>query len=372
MRRRGRPFIALAMLLGLGTGGCDQVSPGSDSARSPESLAADSALKPDAPPPASGAPSPGVHGLPTALARGISAPGRDDATYRVDPFVAALVFDELRTPPGRAGFEFVSAADPRPAGYRVVTAPEDSLWGRLGLRPDDVIEALNGVDLTGPERLGPALDGAEHRVTLTIFREDVSFTASYRLDGGLAWRDVLSGFSGTPEPEVEESPEPSSPPVADEPGPASPSRLSGAARPRGSKPSKPSGMRTQPRGSAGGAPTTPGRSDIRCASASQCSIAKDTFDDLVASPQRLKSQVDIVPAIRNDVHSGYKLRRVSSGSAVHRLGFRAGDKITHVNGRFLGDDAQAMALYWSLGSTRVFKVRFERGGRKSVKTISVR
>lgn len=100
-------------------------------------------------------------------------------------------------------------------------------------------------------------------------------------------------------------------------------------------------------------------------------MTKRKFDDLRASPSRLQSGVDIVPAIRNDVHSGYKLKRVSVSSPIHAFGFRAGDKITHVNGRDLTDDGQAMALYWSLGSTRVFKVRFERGGRKMVKTITV-
>lgn len=64
-------------------------------------------------------------------------------------------------------------------------------------------------------------------------------------------------------------------------------------------------------------------------------------------------------------------RRRHQGSPVHQLGFRSGDKITHINGRDLTDDAQAMALYWSLGSSKVFKIRYERGGRAQVKTVRV-
>ena len=92
---------------------------------------------------------------------------------------------------------------------------------------------------------------------------------------------------------------------------------------------------------------------------------------MVASPQRLSREATVVPAIRNDVHSGYKLSTVKPGSSVAALGFRSGDKITHVNGRDLTDDIQAMSLYMSLSSTRVFKIRYERGTQKLVKTVTV-
>lgn len=92
---------------------------------------------------------------------------------------------------------------------------------------------------------------------------------------------------------------------------------------------------------------------------------------MIASPSKLQAQADVVPAIRDDVFSGYKLRTVKAGTTVAQLGFRSGDKVTHVNGRDLTNDAQAMQLYLGLSSTRVFKVRYIRGGATRNKTITV-
>ncbi|MEM6292640.1 MAG: hypothetical protein AAGA54_15315 [Myxococcota bacterium] len=367
-------WSALAISLALGLCGCDaeDAPPPAEPAAVPEAAAS------PAPPTAS---SPGVRGLDAALARGIEAPALDDATYRVDPFVAAIVFEEIRATEGAGVFTPVPASPPASAGYAVGPIEPDGVWGSLGLREGDVIEKLNGVPLTSADRLGPALDGAENRVTLTIFREDLSFTASYRFEGGLGWRAVLSNYSGeteppdaaatAPEPQPEPQPEPEPETVPDaSPAPAAPApRRSKASSGRRSGGASAGRSPARPRPS-GGAVRPAASKDIAC-SGSRCTITKRKFDDLRASPSRLQSGVDIVPAIRNDVHSGYKLKRVSSSSPIHAFGFRSGDKITHVNGRDLTDDAQAMALYWSLGSTRVFKVRFERGGRKQVKTISV-
>jgi type II secretory pathway component PulC len=92
---------------------------------------------------------------------------------------------------------------------------------------------------------------------------------------------------------------------------------------------------------------------------------------MVAAPASLQREVTVVPAIRNDVHSGYKLKSVRPGSTAAQLGFRSEDKITHINGYDLTDDMQAMQLYTGLSGTRLFKVRYERGGRALVKTIRV-
>ena len=259
----------------------------------------------------------------------------------------------------------VDTDGPRPAGYQVGALEPDDVLGALGLQEADIVEKLNGVPVANAEQLELALDAAENRLTVTIFREDLSFTNSYRFEGGLAWRNVIAGEpEPTPEAEPELEPEPEVEPEP-EPDPASKRSSSKRSASRSSRPtpSKPSSSSrpTQPRAS----------SDIRCAGATSCTITKRKFDDLRASPSALQSGVDIVPAIRNDVFSGYKLKRVSSRSPIHALGFRAGDKITHVNGRDLTNDAQAMALYWSLGSSKVFKVRYERGGRKLVKTVRV-
>ena len=287
----------------------------------------------------------------------------DDGTYRVDPFVAVFLYERLHA--DLDPLRRVDADGPRPAGYQVGALEPDDVLAALGLQEADIVEKLNGVPVASAEQLELALDAAENRLTITIFREDLSFTNSYRFEGGLAWRNVIAG-EPEPTPEAEPEPEPE-PEVEPEPEPDRASKRSSSkrsasrsSRPTPRKPSS-SSRPTQPRAS----------SDIRCAGATSCTITKRKFDDLRASPSALQSGVDIVPAIRNDVFSGYKLKRVSSRSPIHALGFRAGDKITHVNGRDLTNDAQAMALYWSLGSSKVFKVRYERGGRKLVKTVRV-
>ena len=94
-------------------------------------------------------------------------------------------------------------------------------------------------------------------------------------------------------------------------------------------------------------------------------------EGLVASPTKMQSQADVVPAIRDDVFSGYKLRTVKPGSTVAQLGFRSGDKVTHVNGRDLTNDAEALAVYLGLSSTKTFKVRYVRDGQTRTKTIKV-
>ncbi len=295
------------------------------------------------------------------MARGIVPPSFDDGTYRVDPFVAVLLFERFSA--DLEPFSRVEAEGPAPGGYRLGALAADDVLTRLGLREGDIVEALNGVPLRDAEQVELALDAAENRLTVTIFREDLSFTNSYRFDGGLAWRDVIADDEPETEPEAAEvDPDPEAAPP--EPAPKAGRSVSpgGGRSARSSRPKE---------SSKPARPKRPTSTDIRCASAASCTITKAKFDDLRASPSALQSGVDIVPAIRNDVFSGYKLKRVSAGSPVHALGFRSGDKITHVNGRDLTDDAQAMALYWSLGSSKVFKVRYERGGRKRVKTVRV-
>ncbi|MBV1856960.1 MAG: PDZ domain-containing protein [Nannocystaceae bacterium] len=302
-------------------------------------------------------------GFDAALVRGIVLPSLDDGTYRVDPFVAVLIYERLRA--NLAPFAWVESEGPAPAGYRVGPLAPFDVFAKLGLEPGDIVEALGGAPLRTSEQRELALDAAENRLTVTIFREDLSFTNSYRFEGGLAWRDVVAGraspriesTSADPDP-AQSEPNPPAKPGA----PALPSVRKKRAAPTG-----PSSTPKKPRSR----PPTQTSSDIRCTSGSACTLTQRKFDDLRASPSRLQRGVDIVPAIRNDVFSGYRLKRVTAGSPVHQLGFRAGDKVTHINGRDLTDDAQAMALYWSLGSSKVFKIRYERAGRKQVKTVRV-
>jgi hypothetical protein len=324
--------------------------------------------------------------LDRALAIAITPPAAGEASWRVDPFVAALVFERGRS--GALPFTKLDAAIPEgpSAGFRAGEIAEGSLLHRLGLRTGDVVESIGGVVLTDASRIGFALDGAQNRVDVTVFKDGMSVVHSYRLTEGLAWKSVLADFTGgeliaaapdTPDPTGGAAP-------IDEPDPAGGTPSAGGTKPTtpssggttpsgggGTKPTTPGGGGTKPTTPGGGTTPSSGSDPVRCESASKCTVTKAYFDKMVASPSALQSQATIVPAIANDVHSGYKLKTVKSGSAVHKLGFRSGDKITHINGKDLTDEMQAAGLYLGMSSTSVFKIRFERGGSSQVKTVVV-
>ena len=357
----------------------------------------------DAPPreskvqaPPSPGPDPLRSGLDAALARGIESPAEDDATYRIDPFVATLVYETLKTSKGAPWFERHAGVGEGPepkAGFRVVQADADSLPAQLGLQKGDIVVAINGEVLGDGTALSRVLDGAENRVRLEVFRNGFSFTISYRFETGLAWTAVLVGaghdatprLAATTDRSADEGDAEPDAPTAERPVRSGSSQAPSAgpgvspprARPGSSSPARPSRPGTsspRPRPATprpGSSTPSSSASPISC-SGSQCTVTRQHFEVLAASPERLQSQVRIVPAIRNDVFSGYKIKSVTPGSSVSKLGFRPEDKLTHVNGYDLTDGVQAMQLYLSLSTTRLFKIRYERGGRPTLKTIAVR
>jgi hypothetical protein len=267
----------------------------------------------------------------------------------------------------------------------------DSPWIALGLREGDIVQAVNGVSTEDAGWADQALLRAENQITVMVFRDDISISLAYRLMPGLAWQALLEpqGVAGGDGGDALA--------VADPPTDAEPEDLRGVggggggvagggggggsgALPRPSVPSSPSGPSAGGGGGGGGGgsgggiprPTPPKAASVaRCSSPEVCSLDKAYFNGLVASPSKIESQADVVPAIRNDVHSGYKLRTVRPGSAVDQLGFNSGDKVTHINGYDLTNDAEALQLYAGLSGTRVFKVRYVRGGSTRTKTIKV-
>jgi hypothetical protein len=387
-RRRGEAgAIALLVATALAGDGCkkieDKLEHRSDDAKK-TAAKTDTKAVPDsaaAPAPAPPKETPEQLALAAVLARSIEPPKGSDATYRVDPFLAALVYEEIKA---GTGPRFQPDEAPR-VGFKVGAVAGDTLLHRLGLRTGDVIEAINGVQLTDASRVAFALDGAENSVALTIVRDDVTITQCYRLTHALAWTELLAslgggtaiaaGEGGTPEPSSDEG----IPPADDGRGEGA---LDGGSIPDDhGKPIKPSGgggggtSTPKPIGGGGGGggttPTKPsGASQVSC-EGSRCTISKAYFDKMTSSPTAINSQASIVPAIQNDVFSGYKLKSVKAGSNVAKLGFQSGDKITHINGKDLTNDIEAAQVYFGLGSTKVYKVRFIRGGAQMVKTIVV-
>ena len=89
------------------------------------------------------------------------------------------------------------------------------------------------------------------------------------------------------------------------------------------------------------------------------------------APEKAMAQARVSPVVAGGAVRGYRLAGVRKESAVAGLGFRDGDVITSVNGYEVGDQAQALALYMSLGSASTLRVRYERGGRAETKVVRV-
>lgn len=399
------PARALVVACLVGTG-CDALV-GKDGEAAPgktEAPAADAKT----PAPASGgeAKAADAPALPPSLLAGVIPQGIEPTTlggttWRVDAYVAALVVEQLRRSP--LPFTPWRADAPAPgqpaAGYRVGALAPDGPWVALGLREGDIVQAVNGVSTESPGWAAEALRQSENQVTVSVFRDDVSITLAYRLVGGLAWQSLVDPSAPRGEGGSDVLAVADPPPDDGQPddmrgagvgegggggggngggggaydGPYSPSRPSSGPSAGGGSGGGGGGGSSTGGGGSGGIPrpAPPSSSVARCSSAESCSIDKAYFDTLVASPSKLESQADVVPAIANDVHSGYKLRTVKSGTAVHQLGFRSGDKVTHINGLDLTNDAEALQLYLGLGNTRTFKVRYVRGGSTRTKTIKV-
>jgi hypothetical protein len=341
---------------------------------------------------------------PPSLLEGVLPQGIEPAvdggtTWRVDAYVAALVVEQLR----RSPLPFTPWRSDAPApgqpseGYRVGALAPDGPWAGLGLREGDIVQAVNGVSTASPEWAAEALRRSDNQVTVSVFRDGVTITLAYRLVGGLAWQALVEPADPRGDEGHDALAVADPPPANDDPadvrstgvggggsgsksagggggaydGPYSPSRPSSAPSTGGGGSGSGGGGASGGGGGTVPRPAPPTGSVARCSSAESCSIDKAYFDGLVASPSKLESQADVVPAIANDVHSGYKLRTVKSGTAVHQLGFRSGDKVTHINGHDLTNDAAALQLYLGLANTRTFKVRYERGGSARTKTIKV-
>jgi PDZ domain len=381
--RGGWPVAGLALAWSLATG-CDgpsseqpaQAEAAGDRAQRPSGTTPGDATMPPA------APASLMSGV---IAQAIEPPTADGRTWRVDAYVAALITEQLRRSPLPFTPWRSDGSDPaRPStGYRVGPLAPDDPWTALGLREGDIVQAVNGVSTADAGWADEALRRSDNQATVMVFRDDVSITLAYRLVDGLAWQalrqpSTAAGSDGDGDVLAVADPPPFDAASEDLRGVgvgAGAGAGKGGGASSGALPSAPSSPSVAPGsgGSGGARPSAQkGTATVaRCSSADICSIDRAYWNGLVASPSKLESQADVVPAIRDDVFSGYKLRTVRPGSAVAQLGFRSGDKITHVNGRDVTDEAEALQIYLGLSGTRVFKVRYVRDGSTRTKTITV-
>ncbi len=328
----------------------------------------------------------------------------DPSSFSVDSFVAALLVQSLTE--GRSGLQIEPRLDAEGAtqGYRLGAIAEDSPFARLGLEEGDVVGAINGIGMTSPERARAAIASARRHAVVAVERGETALFLDYRLVDGLAWSSRVGEEGG----EV----------VAEEPavavvdanalvaavddrelealaadakagghagagGGASPTaagagKTIGSATPAGSggggksSGGKSSGGKSSGGKSSGGKSSSGSSSSATCASADSCTIRRSELDAALANPAAASKQVRYTPHISGGKHRGYRLTSVTPGSAVAGLGMRKGDVITKINGHSLTDEGELFALYMGLGGTSTFRINYERGGAKRVKTVRAR
>lgn len=375
-----RALFVLAVSSGCGDGSSEApadtkaADPPTKAAPKPSTLPAPDSDEPDYP-----------AALKAALEDGIEPPPTGGTTRRIDPFVVAWITAAVKANGDRwlTRYEQTNAEGVASKGWQV-RVPEGSPLDALGLQDGDVIEQLNDVPASDVAQVQDALSHAENRIALTVTRDAFEVTLSYVIEPGLAWDRTRARLAGTEIPPGRELPDivADANDVDDAGDDLLPPRAGGLLPPSNPSTSRPKPVPSSPgtspkpasKPSTGGSSSSgssSGADKVAC-SGSTCTVERAYFKSMVASPSKLQSQANIVPAIRDDVHSGYKLKTVKSGSAVHKMGFRSGDKVTHVNGYDLTSDLEALALYSELGSTSKFNIRYERGGAVRTKTIVVK
>lgn len=291
-----------------------------------------------------------------SLERGVVRDSDNSGSFRIDGFVAVLLQQHLsRQPVDERGMQLDAGAD--------------TLLAKLGLSPGDRLLAVNGRDLAG-------LDAKQIRGLLadapvlefSVERDGISQTYAYRVIEGLArYGDELNKpTSAAPVPDLSVEMPDAPDPFAVAQGAASGGVGRSPGRTGGGRSPQPSSGRGQNHAatpkSSGGRPTSPTTS-ARCQGTS-CSVSLQEFTRYTNNPSSLMREAQV-----SRVSQGYRLSGVRANGPVGKLGFRNGDVITTVNGHRLSDDADAMALYFGLSGTRLFRVTYLRGGRSATRTI---
>ncbi len=303
--------------------------------------------------------------LAAVVRAGVRQRSANESVYEVDAFLAALTVEDLRS--GRPSLSVIPAlTDGLQSGYQIAGVREGSVYAAIGLLDGDVVEAINGVPLTGPEQAAAALVASERGVVLQISRAEVGQTTELQISGGLAWaRLVPAAPAPAPAEMVPDEPVPEETVPRGGTGAGSPVRPGGGAAASTPAPAaKPAAGKPAASAPAAGT-STPGA--VQCAADGSCSVGREHFDAMVADPNKLLRQVQV-----SEVNNGYRLSGIRGDSDVSKLGFRNGDVLVAINGTRLDDQLGLLGLYGGLGSTRTYNVSYERGGVRKTRTIRVR
>lgn len=101
------------------------------------------------------------------------------------------------------------------------------------------------------------------------------------------------------------------------------------------------------------------------------SISRQVITQVLANPEPLLRQVQLMPVMVGGQWSGFRARFVKEGSLVASLGLRTGDVITRVNGETLDSPERLLSLLPLLRSAGRFEVELERDGQRVVEAVQL-
>lgn len=109
---------------------------------------------------------------------------------------------------------------------------------------------------------------------------------------------------------------------------------------------------------------------IECdAARERCTVTADFADRMRQHGSRVASQVRVT-RVAGSV-TGIRIDAIDAGTIAERVGLRAGDVVTHVNGTSIGSAQDAMMLYMSVRAARSFVIDYQRDGEARTLHVDV-
>lgn len=91
----------------------------------------------------------------------------------------------------------------------------------------------------------------------------------------------------------------------------------------------------------------------------RCTVTADFADRAREHGTRVASQMRVT-RVAGTV-TGVRIDSIDAGTIAERVGLRAGDVVTHVNGTAIGSPQDVMMLYMSVRAAQSFVVQYQRG-----------
>lgn len=109
---------------------------------------------------------------------------------------------------------------------------------------------------------------------------------------------------------------------------------------------------------------------IECdAARERCTVTADFAARAREHGTRVASQVRVT-RVAGSV-TGIRIDAIDAGTLAERVGLRAGDVVTHVNGTAIGSAQDAMMLYMSVRAARSFVIDYQRDGEARTLHVDV-